>query len=103
MVAWRWLAGRRLGQLMPISVARVQTDSREVNQLQQNIITKIVPFVNALERVPRYAAATTPTASMEWTGKTIRVFDAGSPETLQMCLQNSDGSFAWVTIAVAPL
>lgn len=103
MVAWRGLAGRRLGELMPVSVARVQTESREVNQLQQNIITKLVPFVNALERVPRYSAATMPTAGMEWVGKTVRVFDAGAPETLQMCLQNSDGSFAWVTIAVAPL
>jgi hypothetical protein len=88
---------------MPINVARVQTDSREVNQLQQNIITKIIPFVNGLERVPRYSAATIPTADISWAGKTIRVFDAGTPETLQMCLQNSDGSFAWVTIAVAPL
>ena len=87
---------------MPISVARVQTESREVNQLQQNIITKLVPFVNGLERVPRYAAASMPTANAEWSGKTIRVFDAGVPETLQMCLQNSNGSYAWVVLATAP-
>jgi hypothetical protein len=87
---------------VPVNVARVQTDSREVNQLQQNIITALVPFVNGLEVPRRYAAAALPTPEVNLAGKLIRVYDQGAAETLQMCLARADGSYGWAIIAIAP-
>lgn len=100
MVAGRRLAGR-VGLLMPVAVSKVQTASREVNQVQQNM-QALVAFANALEVPRRYTAASRPTATATLAGKLIRVADDGAPETLQMCLRNSDGSHAWAIIAMAP-
>jgi hypothetical protein len=50
---------------------------------------------------PVYTTAGRPTADSSWLGRDIVVKDPGQPGTKQTCLQNSDGSYSWVTIAIA--
>lgn len=86
---------------MAISVPLVQTASREVNQLQHNIIQRLVPAINSLLSGPSlYTSDTMPSATAAW--QFIRVRDAGQPEQLLLSLQKADGSYGWATVVIAP-
>jgi hypothetical protein len=50
---------------------------------------------------PVYATEGRPTADSSWVGRLIVVKDAAAPGLLQTCLQNSGGTYSWVTLAIA--
>lgn len=82
------------------SIPRVQTESREVNQLQQNIIPPVESAIGALESPDRYGIAALPAAPERFAW--ARVKDPGAAEVLKVSLQSADGTWAWVTVATAP-
>lgn len=86
-------------------ITKVQTDSRELNQAQENVIRVMNPILPWLMIFPRSTVLSTnrPAATSENYLTIARVKDPGQPERLQVCLQNSDGSFGWADIAMAPL
>lgn len=48
----------------------------------------------------RYTTATRPAPGTGTAGRIVRVKDDGAPEELQVCLQQSNGGFEWVTLAI---
>jgi hypothetical protein len=84
---------------VPRPLALVVTPNREINQIQQNVS-------RALYRDGTLGEPTTsarlPAASANEAGKVYRVKDNGQPETVKVCLQNSDGSYAWAVLVIAP-
>ena len=48
----------------------------------------------------QYTAAAKPSPGSEWHGKFIRIYDAGSPERLEICLLNGAGAYSWNVVAV---
>jgi hypothetical protein len=86
-------------------ITKVQTESRELNQAQENIIRVLNPLLLMLMLMPKETVLSTarPTASVSTYLTFCRVKDAGQPERWQVCLQNADGSYGWSDIAMAPL
>lgn len=86
-------------------ITKVQTDSRELNQAQENIIRVLNPILPLMLLAPRETVTTAsrPTASVSNYMTLIRVKDSGQPERIQWCLQNSDGSYGWSDLSIAPL
>lgn len=86
-------------------ITKVQSDSRELNQAQDNIIRVLNPLLPLMMIMPKETVLSTsrPSASSDNYLTIARVKDAGQPERLQICLQNSDGSYGWSDIAMAPL
>jgi hypothetical protein len=86
------------------TVTRVQSDSRELNQAQDNIHRAIKPLLEQSVLMPKETVLSTsrPAASAENHTGFARVKDPAGAESLQVCLQKADGTYAWVTIATAP-
>jgi len=86
-------------------ITKVQSDSRELNQAQDNLIRVLNPLLPLVMLMPRETVLSTsrPAASAENYLSIARVKDAGQPERLQICLQNSDGSYGWADLSIAPL
>ena len=86
-------------------IPRVQAESRELNQIQDNLIRVLNPLLPLALLVPNDVATTAarPTPDVSRYLTLIRVKDAGQPERIQWCLQNSDGSYGWADLSIAPL
>jgi hypothetical protein len=86
-------------------ITKVQTDSRELNQAQENFIRVLNPILPLMILMPRETVLSTarPAASSGNYLTVARVKDPGQPERVQVCLQNSDGSYGWADFAMAPL
>ena len=86
-------------------IARVQSDSRELNQAQDNIARVVNPLLQRAVQMPKETVLSTnrPSASVENYLTVARVKDPGQPERVQVCLQNADGSYGWADFAIAPL
>jgi hypothetical protein len=86
-------------------ITKVQTESRELNQAQENIIRVLNPMLPLMMLMPRDTVPSTsrPAASADNYLSIARVKDSGQPERLQVCLQNADGSYGWADLAMAPL
>lgn len=52
---------------------------------------------------PRYTTAERPAADVALAGIFIRLKDLNQPERLQICLENVNGVFEWVTLAISSL
>ncbi len=57
----------------------------------------------ATPMLPAFTAATRPAAGAYYRGAVIYVRDVASPATIEACMQNSDDTWSWVVVAVAPL
>jgi len=84
---------------IPRPLALVVTPNREINQIQQNMSRALFSDQALGESTP---SARLPTAAANVAGRVFRVKDNGQPETLKICLQNSDGSYAWAVLVIAP-
>jgi hypothetical protein len=86
-------------------ITKVQSDSRELNQAQDNLIRVLNPILPLMLLVPREVVTTAnrPSASVDNYLSLIRVKDSGQPERIQWCLQNSSGSYGWADLSIAPL
>jgi hypothetical protein len=87
------------------TITRTQTDSRELNQIQDGLIRVLNPILPLCILMPRETVLSTarPTASVDNYLTVARVKDPGQPERVQVCLQNSNGSYGWADFAMAPL
>lgn len=86
-------------------ITRVQTNSRELNQAQENVIRVLNPILPLMLLVPSETVTTVarPMPSISNYLALVRVKDPGQPERIQWCLQNSDGSYGWSDLSIAPL
>lgn len=86
-------------------IPRVQAQSDEVNRVQDNLLRVLNPILPMAMLMPKETVLSTarPAASAGNYLSIARVKDGGQPERLQVCLQNSDGSYGWADIAMAPL
>ena len=75
-----------------ISIPKVQTDSREVNQLQQNIHQAVVPKVNQL------LESTSRQNIMAQSGIWVGSAAPATPITYAQWLSGAQGYWAWVTV-----
>jgi hypothetical protein len=86
-------------------ITKVQSESRELNQAQDNIIRVLNPLLPMAILMPKETVLSTarPSANSANYLQLARVKDSGQPERLQICLQNADGSYGWADLAMAPL
>jgi hypothetical protein len=85
-------------------ITKVQSESRELNQAQENIIRVLNPILPMMLLMPRETVLSTnrPAASADNYLSLARVKDSAAAEILQVCLQKADGTYGWATIATAP-
>lgn len=86
-------------------IPRVQAADKDVNQVQDNLIRVLNPLLPLCLLVPSSTVTTAnrPTPGVGYYLQLIRVKDSGQPERIQWCLQNSDGSYGWSDLSIAPL
>jgi hypothetical protein len=89
-----WYDTKETGRLLPAVAANRKVTSAEWNALTAYVRNPVVSTVTS---------ATRPAANATTAGTFVRVRDPGTSETLEMCLQNSDGSYSWAVVAIAPV
>ena len=82
----------------PLSIAKVPTALRELNQFQENVRSVLNPFLRAGMTV-RDVLPALPDASDAWAWRVVGVAVQGKPSKLVICMPGSSGSWQWVTIA----